>query len=55
LARAEYNAEVRPAGPEPMMTTLRVVNLEMLIDDLLQIIFLGKADDRLDNLATFEE
>src|SRR5579872_2907353 len=85
LARAVYNAAVRPAGPEPMITTLRIVmrlqngrmagrqdldgedlrschsailpscNLEMLVDDLLQVILLGEADDGFDDLSAFEE
>src|ERR1700674_3235390 len=55
LARAEYKAPVSPAGPEPRTTTLRVANLEMLVDDLLQVILLGEADDGFDDLAPFEE
>ena len=29
LARAEYRAAVKPAGPDPMMMTLRVEDIEI--------------------------
>src|SRR3954465_11073803 len=44
-------AAVRPAGPDPMMMTLRNV----LIDDLFERILVGETDDLLDYLAALEE
>ncbi len=71
LARAEYSAAVRPAGPDPMMMTfLRQVNADakdnaignrafditdVLVDDLLERVLVGEADDLLDDLAALEE
>src|SRR6266478_5854843 len=55
FARAAYSAAVRPAGPEPMMMTLRVCKLEMLLDDLLEVFFRRQADDLIDDLSMLEQ
>src|SRR5437773_9648108 len=44
-------AAVSPAGPDPMTMTLRNV----LIDDLLERVLVGEADDLLDDLAALEQ
>jgi hypothetical protein len=54
FARAAYRAAVRPAGPEPMMTTLRVGKLEMLLDDLLEVFLRRQADNLVDDLSVLE-
>src|SRR4051794_5924489 len=58
LARAVYNPAVSPAGPDPMMMTLRTWRLvpstlsgDVLVDDLLQRVLVGEPDDLLDDLA----
>src|ERR1700730_755855 len=55
FARAEYRAAVRPAGPEPMMMTLRVCKLKMLLDDLLEVFFRREANDLIDDLSMLEQ
>src|SRR5690242_19985580 len=51
LARAVYNAAVSPAGPEPMMTTLR----DMLVEHLLERVLVGQSDHLLDQLTALEQ
>src|SRR5579859_5021296 len=62
FARAVYRAAVRPAGPEPMMMTLRVSKLtlrvsklEMLLDDLLEVFLRRQADDLIDDFPLLEQ
>jgi len=45
FARAVYKAAVKPAGPEPMMTTLRVCKLQVLLDDLLEVVLRRQTDN----------
>src|SRR6266852_2185049 len=55
FARAAYKAAVRPAGPEPMMTTLRVCKLEMLLDDLLEVFLRRQANNLVDDFSVLEQ
>src|SRR4029453_3021436 len=64
FALAVYSAAVSPAGPEPMMMTLRVMGmlatlggtgLDVLVDQLLERGLVGEADDLLDDLTALEE
>src|SRR5260221_2205357 len=55
FARAVYRAAVRPAGPEPMMMTLRVSKLEMLLDDLLEVFLRRQAYDLIDDFSLLEQ
>src|SRR6185436_14127461 len=57
LARAAYRAAVRPAGPEPMITTLRsaIVVSEMLVDQLCDVFLRREPDHRFRQLAVLEQ
>src|SRR5258706_15863180 len=59
LARAVYNAAVRPAGPEPMMTTLRsaiLLNRIKLLVELLCDFFLRRqTDDLIGEFSVLED
>src|SRR5262245_21135987 len=64
LARAVYSAAVKPAGPDPMMTTFRSATLrsalngvrfEMPLDQLGDVVLRSKTDDRLRELAFLED
>src|SRR3954471_14441804 len=62
LARAAYSAAVSPAGPDPIMTTLRNRDMsearrrsDVLVDELLQFGFVGEPDDLFDQLSALEQ
>src|SRR3990167_7362653 len=70
LARAAYRAAVRPAGPDPMMTTVRTDMhvrrggfsrpqiprvLNVFVDCFLDVFLRHQPDERLDDLAPFEQ
>src|ERR1700722_7058832 len=55
FARAVYKAAVKPAGPEPMMTTLRVCKLQVLLDDLLEVVLRRQTDNLVDDLSVLEQ
>src|SRR5689334_21256655 len=64
LARAVYSAAVKPAGPDPMMTTFRsatlrsalnCVRFEMPLDQLGDVVLRTQPDDRLRELAFLED
>src|SRR4030095_7216152 len=57
LARAVYNAAVNPAGPDPMITTLRSATSasEMPLDQLRDVVLAAQTDDRLGELALLEQ
>src|SRR3954470_2377161 len=63
FARAVYSAAVSPAGPEPMMMTLRVIGnfatcrlgSDVLVDQLLEGRLVRQTNDLLDDLPALEE
>src|SRR5215203_1209355 len=58
LARAVYRAAVNPAGPEPIMVTLRIEewgSLEVFVDYFPDFVLRHQAHDLVDHLAALEQ